>query len=416
MTDILKCVLAMSAAGSIAEILAFITEKFFGKMLEAQVFYYVRLFVLFIFLIPVKLPIESTVPVSYVEFYYVKNTGISVTDAAAWIWFGVMIIVFAVKVTKYFIFKCSLYRCSEETADIDGVPKMLTVRYGDMLDSPMIVGVLKPLLILPKMDERELKYVLSHELVHYKRKDLLWKWAGELVKAVHWFNPLAGCAAKNFSNTCEISCDLKAVKDLTLEERKNYMRVILNLISGRRDSGKQVSYHMAKEKELLKRRFDMIINLKKKRPCLKAFSAAVGAVVCGVSIIFGGLVAAAVDEKADIIGDFLLPTGKISVPYSPEHGGVDYAIAKGESVLSANDGTVTYADYDYRHGNMIVVEHEGGYTTTYCHMSALNAKAGDSVEKGAKIGEVGSTGMSVGPHLHFEMKKDGNAVDPFNMN
>ncbi len=416
MTDIFKCVLAMSAAGSIAEILTYITEKAFGRMLESQIFYYVRLFVLFIFLIPVKLPIESTVPVSYVEFYYVKNTGVSITDAAAWIWFGVMIIVSAVKVIKYFIFKRSLYRCSKETENIEGVPKRLEVRYSDMFGSPMIVGVLKPILLLPKLDERELKYVLSHELVHYKRKDLLWKWAGELVKAVHWFNPLAICAAKNFSDACEISCDLKAVKNFTLEERKNYMRVILNLISGRRDSGKQVSYHMAKEKELLKRRFNMIINFKKKRPCLKAFSAVVGAVVCGVSIIFGGLAAAAVDEKADIVGDFLLPTGKISVPYSAEHVGVDYAADRGESVLSANDGTVTYADYDYRHGNMIIVEHGNGYTTTYCHMSTLNAEAGDSVSKGDKIGEVGSTGMSVGPHLHFEMKKDGNAVDPFNMN
>ncbi len=416
MTDIFKCVLAMSAAGSIAEILAFITEKACGRKLEAQVFYYVRLFVLFIFLIPVKLPIESAVPVSYVEFYYVKNTGISVTDAAARIWFGVMIIVSVVKVTKYFIFKRSLYWCSKETERIDGVPKRLEVRYGDMLDSPMIVGVLKPLLILPSMDERELKYVLSHELVHYKRKDLLWKWAGELIKAVHWFNPLAGCAAKNFSDVCEISCDLTAVKNFTLEERKNYMRVILNLISGRKASGKQVSYHMAKEKELLKRRFDMIINLKKQRPCLKALSAAVGVIVCGVSLVVGGLAAAAVDEKADIVGDFLLPKGQISRPYSAEHGGVDYAADRGEAVLSANDGTVTYADYDYRNGNMIIVEHGDGYTTTYCHMSALNAEAGDSVAKGDKIGEVGSTGMSVGPHLHFEMKKDGSAVDPFNLN
>jgi murein DD-endopeptidase MepM/ murein hydrolase activator NlpD len=96
------------------------------------------------------------------------------------------------------------------------------------------------------------------------------------------------------------------------------------------------------------------------------------------------------------------------------HTGIDIAAPYGKKVVAANGGTVIIAGYNYAYGNYVVIDHGGGYSTLYGHMSKLATKKGAGVDKGQTIGYVGSTGLSTGNHLHFEIRKNGTAINPLN--
>ena len=94
------------------------------------------------------------------------------------------------------------------------------------------------------------------------------------------------------------------------------------------------------------------------------------------------------------------------------HAGLDFANHMGESIFAAASGTVTQVKYREGYGNTIIIDHGGGWTTLYAHLSQFNASLGQQVEIGQTIGYVGSTGWSTGPHLHFEVRYRGSPRDP----
>ncbi len=94
------------------------------------------------------------------------------------------------------------------------------------------------------------------------------------------------------------------------------------------------------------------------------------------------------------------------------HTGLDIAARLGTPVVAAAGGEVVHAGPAGSYGNLITVRHPDGTETRYGHLSAVNVEVGDRVTAGAAIGAVGSTGRSTGPHLHFEVRRDGKAVDP----
>ena len=94
------------------------------------------------------------------------------------------------------------------------------------------------------------------------------------------------------------------------------------------------------------------------------------------------------------------------------HTGLDIAARTGTPARSSGDGVVIRARRSGGYGNMVIVDHGNGLTTRYAHLSEFKVKKGDQVQAGSVIGLVGSTGMSTGPHLHFEVRRDGKAVDP----
>jgi murein DD-endopeptidase MepM/ murein hydrolase activator NlpD len=94
------------------------------------------------------------------------------------------------------------------------------------------------------------------------------------------------------------------------------------------------------------------------------------------------------------------------------HSGYDIAGDANDPVYVTADGTVISSGYDTLHGNNIIVSHSNGLRTWYMHLNKSLVSEGDHVSKGQKIGLLGSTGRSTGPHLHYEVKKDGVSVDP----
>lgn len=95
-----------------------------------------------------------------------------------------------------------------------------------------------------------------------------------------------------------------------------------------------------------------------------------------------------------------------------QHTGIDMVAPMGTPILASMGGTVTASGYSSVYGNYVIVSHGNGYQTLYGHMQKILAHKGARVEQGTKIGTVGNTGYSTGPHLHFTVYKNGSLIDP----
>lgn len=95
------------------------------------------------------------------------------------------------------------------------------------------------------------------------------------------------------------------------------------------------------------------------------------------------------------------------------HSGLDIGAPMGSYAIAANAGIVTKATYSYSYGNMVMIDHGGGVSTLYAHGSEILVNVGDVVERGQAVLKVGSTGWSTGPHLHFEIRINGQTIDPY---
>lgn len=142
----------------------------------------------------------------------------------------------------------------------------------------------------------------------------------------------------------------------------------------------------------------------------------------------GNAVTAAIEAAAaEYTGEFLLPENRawcLDTQYNEitetiygqggyyGHKGMDIRTPDGAAIYSMADGEVVYADYYNGYGNCVIVKHDGGYISLYAHCSALDASEGDVVSAGQKIAETGSTGFSTGYHLHLEVLRGTENIDP----
>ncbi|GAB4210524.1 MAG: M23 family metallopeptidase [Synechococcales cyanobacterium] len=94
------------------------------------------------------------------------------------------------------------------------------------------------------------------------------------------------------------------------------------------------------------------------------------------------------------------------------HSGIDFAVASGTPVAAANNGTVIFAGWYGGYGNTVIINHGGGITTLYAHNSSVLVAPGQTVRRGQAIARSGSTGLSTGPHVHFEVRVKGQPVNP----
>ena len=116
-------------------------------------------------------------------------------------------------------------------------------------------------------------------------------------------------------------------------------------------------------------------------------------------------------------GQFVWPIGgRITQRFAWYHRGVDIATSMGTPVLAADSGTVQVAGWpdNSGYGNRVVINHGNGYVTWYAHLSRVSVSVGQAVSRGQQIGLEGSTGRSTGPHLHFEIRKNGVFQNPLN--
>lgn len=119
---------------------------------------------------------------------------------------------------------------------------------------------------------------------------------------------------------------------------------------------------------------------------------------------------------------FVFPTPSYSIPtshFGPRHRrfhyGLDLAMKTGEPIYAAFDGVVRFSKYNSSYGNLIVIRHDNGLETYYAHLSKRHVTPGTRVKAGEEIGLCGNTGRSRGSHLHFEIRYNGNAMNPENV-
>jgi len=204
--------------------------------------------------------------------------------------------------------------------------------------------------------------------------------------------------------------------------------IIAVVLFGRLASIASRARSLEAENVVLRRQNDRVVNLKDEIDRLRSFEAKM-LTIMGIDTLGLGRLRYeevwAEGRKADSLraaraeGELLWPIrGAISRGYRLDgstgtpHLGLDIAGETGAPVKAALSGLVTFAGVDSVFGHMIIVEHDGELTTVYGHNSQLLVKVGDRVKAGQTIARLGSTGRSSGPHLHFEVREEGGAVDP----
>jgi murein DD-endopeptidase MepM/ murein hydrolase activator NlpD len=148
-----------------------------------------------------------------------------------------------------------------------------------------------------------------------------------------------------------------------------------------------------------------------------------GEVKPGVRLFFPGVQHTGIERSVIVGSAFLRPVagwassafGYRHDPFNDSiqfHRGIDLAAAPGTAVRAALDGKVTVTATDPVLGLYIVIRHQVGFSTVYGHLAQAFVRPGDTVARGARIGQVGSTGKTTGPHLHFEVRRSGRPVNP----
>lgn len=172
-----------------------------------------------------------------------------------------------------------------------GIKRVLKVYESPVVSGPILIGLLRPCIILPEgsLAQEELSLILHHELIHYKKKDLWYKWLYQAVLCIHWFNPLLYLIERKLNMDCELACDEAVMEILTMEGRKAYGNVLLDAAEQKLKFKKSVlATTLLEDKGTLKERLKAILNYKKTKGILVAFS------ICllGVIVVLAGFAGA----------------------------------------------------------------------------------------------------------------------------
>ena len=324
---------------------------------------------------------------------------------------------------------------------------------GACVPAPFTLGIVRPRIYLPAGLAGPMRAaVLLHERTHLRRGDPLIKPLFYAVACLHWFNPLAWLAFRQLEREMEAACDEAAVRGCDAAARNAYCETILRYaLQGRLAPG-SLAFGQGSAKT-------RIVHLLRYRR-LGGLALALCALGVGVSVtacMVQPTVAEATPETAEttpalteLTPESAATPETAAVAFTPNtaglpnlddpaasprfacpvdytyisryamdgsHRGDDLTAPKGTPVYAAQDGVVAEATFHYSYGNFVQLDHgqdAGGHswTTLYGHMDDLAVQPGQIVKTGDLLGHVGSTGNSVGNHLHFEMLADGVLVQP----
>ena len=333
----------------------------------------------------------------------------------------------------------------EDACRMTGVarPPRLLVCSG--LRSPMQAGLLRPMVLLPDENggEEVLRAAFLHELTHYRRLDLCYKWLAEAAVCIHWFNPLVWLLRRG----CELSCDEGVLRRLDEAGRRAYGAALLALARPAPGETKHnMTLAMSRDGEQLKERLYAIMKFQSRGKLTVVAAVSVAAALCLCGVLAGACAAdltgqaeeskqpemlvisepLAAGEQTGAAGEELtspldgdtltvtMPFGTRVHPITGEttsHDGLDIQAESGAAGYAPRSGRGVESADDPEDGNYVVIGWDGG-EVLFAHMSACAVAEGDQVTQGQNVGYVGQTGMATGPHLHVEMRLDGELTDP----
>jgi len=317
----------------------------------------------------------------------------------------------------------------------------------DVMTSPVLFGILRPVILLPQkqMSSYRLKLALLHETAHLEHCDLWHKRLLLAVCALHWFSPFAHLLMCHSGKIFELACDECVAEKLNAEERREYAMAVVES-AGRGFVSSNFSSTFSSSAAQMKRRLENIMNMKSSASFSKSANVTliVVLIICGVfvssactaqamspeKVVLSATVPAdvevsrfdngtSVDTNEDNDTSFVLPVDDkhyVSLGFgSYGHEGIDFISQDEGPIYAVAAGTVVKAESDDAYGNYVIIDHGDGMQTLYAHCSELLVREGERVGDGSEIAKIGSTGRSTGPHLHFELRVNGEAKDPTEM-
>lgn len=221
-----------------------------------------------------------------------------------YLWLSGIAIWFAIKMIRYLKFLKFIKNSSEPIAEKRilqiykrvaeelGIIERPQLKLCSQIASPMLIGLLRPSIYLTevtaKWDDSSLYYVLRHELMHFKRHDLWYKWSSDLILCIHWFNPLVYIMNRNINSQCETSCDEAVARNLSPEEKKDYGNVLLNAVSENLKNTHHALYStLYEDKKSMKERLKAIIMAKQKSKKTIIPTIIVTLVLCAAAFMLG---------------------------------------------------------------------------------------------------------------------------------
>ena len=193
-------------------------------------------------------------------------------------WLVVALLLFIRKITVYQDFVKYIRAGCVEAADIDLLERFgklverkkinttVELYTNNLISSPLLIGFFRPCIVLPTvyLPSADFDYTILHELTHFKRRDMFYKWLVQLTVCIHWFNPFVYLMSREIGKACELSCDEAVIRELDIKGRRAYGDTLLNAIGlGGDYKDTLVSLTLNESKELLKERLDAIMKFKK---------------------------------------------------------------------------------------------------------------------------------------------------------
>ncbi|APM37676.1 M56 family metallopeptidase [Clostridium kluyveri] len=304
----MKNLLKTSLTGSIIIILILILRKTLFKRYTSAFNYYIWLAVILKMIMPFKIPIYIPEKISN-TFQHAPNnvktiidSGISLNESMKiknspniitgsypmenyftilfYIWLIVSVIFLAYYIISYIIFNNKIKHFTYDVPDSEirniysellvemNIKRKISLKFCRGISTPLGIGIFNSCILIPSVlyNTQELKYILKHELMHYKKYDMMYKLLVLIISSMHWFNPMVYVMCREINKDCELSCDEAVLEKSDMEERKLYASALVNSIRlNKNNTLKQNLITGFNNKNILKGRLKNMFNLKKRK-------------------------------------------------------------------------------------------------------------------------------------------------------
>lgn len=170
-----------------------------------------------------------------------------------------------------------------------------------LIASPMMIGFFRPSIVLPvgEMEDKELSYVFVHELIHYKQKDMFYKWLVQIVVCAHWFNPFVYLLEREVNKSCELSCDEKVLSVIDDKARREYGDTLISFLkSNNLYKSSLASVTLTEGAEQIKERLGAIMNFKKSSKTIIVITTIFTVAVCFCFLVIGAYATPVTDNES----------------------------------------------------------------------------------------------------------------------
>ena len=246
------------------------------------------------------------------------------------IWSALALVLFVRKVTVYQGFIQYIKAGNKEVSDIKilnllsdceeklNIKTRVEISCNPLIASPMLIGFFRPRIILPahEWEDKELSYIFVHELIHYRQRDMFYKWLIQIVVCAHWFNPFVYLLEKEVNKSCELSCDEKVIAVLDDKEKREYGDTLISFLkSNNLYKSSLASVTLTEGAEQLKERLGAIMKFREKSKVIIAITTIFTVAACVCFFVTGAYAAPSVANgmkpwvNSEILNEILTEDG-----------------------------------------------------------------------------------------------------------